>query len=135
MLPCRQDIKKLSWCPASTRGRNSLQPTGGTKSNEAVVSFDCGAGVQAIAERFPTKPVYAALDTQFLGILEEQAPVVIVQEGAAVLAALVEIAAPSRRCGGPRWGRTSPRSTVRCRQSSRRLRLSCRVSPPDDHLA
>ncbi len=41
--------------------------------NEAVVSFGCGAGVQAIAERFPTKPVYAALDTQFLGILEEQA--------------------------------------------------------------
>ncbi len=41
--------------------------------NEAVVSFGCGAGVQAIAERFPGKPVYAALDTQFLGILEEQA--------------------------------------------------------------
>jgi ferredoxin len=41
--------------------------------NEAVVSFGCGAGVQAIAERFPNKAVYAALDTQFLGILEEQA--------------------------------------------------------------
>ena len=41
--------------------------------NEAVVSFGCGAGVQAIAERFPGKPVYAALNTQFLGILEEQA--------------------------------------------------------------
>jgi ferredoxin len=41
--------------------------------NEAVVSFACGAGVQAMAERFPTKPVYAALDTQFLGILEKQA--------------------------------------------------------------
>jgi ferredoxin len=41
--------------------------------NEAVVSFACGAGVQALAERFPQKPVYAALDTQFLGILEEQA--------------------------------------------------------------
>jgi ferredoxin len=41
--------------------------------NEAVVSFGCGAGVQALAERFPTKPVYAALNTQFLGILEEQA--------------------------------------------------------------
>ena len=41
--------------------------------NEAVVSFGCGAGVQAIAERFPTKPVYAALNTEFLGILEEQA--------------------------------------------------------------
>lgn len=41
--------------------------------NEAVLSFGCGAGVQAIAERFPTKPVYAALNTEFLGILEEQA--------------------------------------------------------------
>jgi ferredoxin len=41
--------------------------------NEAIVSFGCGAGVQAIAERFPTKPVYAGLNTNFLGILEEQA--------------------------------------------------------------
>jgi ferredoxin len=41
--------------------------------NAAILSFGCGAGVQAIAERFPDKPVYAALDTQFLGILEEQA--------------------------------------------------------------
>ncbi len=40
--------------------------------NEAILSFGCGAGVQAIAERFPEKPVYAALDTQFIGILEEQ---------------------------------------------------------------
>ena len=40
--------------------------------NDAILSFGCGAGVQAIAERFPEKPVYAALDTQFLGILEEQ---------------------------------------------------------------
>lgn len=40
---------------------------------EAIVSFGCGAGVQAIAERFPDKPVYAGLDTQFLGILEGQA--------------------------------------------------------------
>jgi ferredoxin len=40
---------------------------------EAIISFGCGAGVQAIAERFPDKPVYAGLNTQFLGILEEQA--------------------------------------------------------------
>ncbi len=44
----------------------------GAERNEAILSFGCGAGVQAIAERFPQKPVYAALDTQFLGILEEQ---------------------------------------------------------------
>lgn len=41
--------------------------------NDAVLSFGCGAGVQALAERFPAKPVYPALDTRFLGILEEQA--------------------------------------------------------------
>jgi ferredoxin len=40
---------------------------------EAILSFGCGAGVQAIAERFPDKPVYAGLNTQFLGVLEEQA--------------------------------------------------------------
>jgi ferredoxin len=41
--------------------------------NEAILSFACGAGVQALAERFPAKPVYAALNTQFLGVLEKQA--------------------------------------------------------------
>ena len=40
---------------------------------EAIVSFGCGVGVQTIAERFPTKPVYAGLNTQFMGTLEEQA--------------------------------------------------------------
>jgi len=40
--------------------------------NDAVLSLGCGAGVQAIAERYSTKPVYAGLDTAFIGILEEQ---------------------------------------------------------------
>ena len=39
---------------------------------DAVLSLGCGAGVQAIAERYPHKPVYAGLDTKFLGILEER---------------------------------------------------------------
>jgi ferredoxin len=39
---------------------------------DAVLSLACGAGVQAIAERFQDKPVYAGLDTAFIGILEEQ---------------------------------------------------------------
>lgn len=42
------------------------------KRNDAVLSLGCGAGVQAIAERYPEKPVYAGLDTAFLGILEER---------------------------------------------------------------
>jgi ferredoxin len=40
---------------------------------DAIVSFGCGVGVQAIAERFPGKPVYAGLNTDFMGLLEEQA--------------------------------------------------------------
>lgn len=39
---------------------------------DAVISLACGAGVQAIAERFPNVPVYAGLDTKFIGILEKQ---------------------------------------------------------------
>jgi ferredoxin len=39
---------------------------------DAVLSLGCGAGVQAIAERYATKPVYAGLNTAFLGILEER---------------------------------------------------------------
>ncbi len=40
--------------------------------NDAVLSLGCGAGVQAIAERYANKAVYAGLDTQFIGILEER---------------------------------------------------------------
>jgi len=42
------------------------------KRNDAVLSIGCGAGVQAIAERYANKPVYAGLDTSFIGILEER---------------------------------------------------------------
>ncbi len=40
--------------------------------SDAVLSLGCGAGVQAIAERYVNKPVYAGLNTKFLGILEER---------------------------------------------------------------
>jgi len=39
---------------------------------DAICSLGCGAGVQALAERFPAKPVYPGLNTQFIGILEAQ---------------------------------------------------------------
>lgn len=39
---------------------------------DAICSLGCGAGVQALAERFPTLPVYPGLNTQFIGILESQ---------------------------------------------------------------
>jgi ferredoxin len=42
------------------------------KRNDAVLSFGCGAGVQAVAECYTSKPIYAGLDTAFIGILEER---------------------------------------------------------------
>ncbi len=48
------------------------QATEAIKMADAVLSLGCGAGVQALAERFADKPVYAGLDTTFIGILEER---------------------------------------------------------------
>jgi ferredoxin len=42
------------------------------KDHDAVLSLGCGAGVQALAERYSGKPVYAGLNTSFIGILEER---------------------------------------------------------------
>ena len=39
---------------------------------DAICSLGCGAGVQALAERFPKTHVYPGLNTQFIGILESQ---------------------------------------------------------------
>ncbi|MGA2620954.1 MAG: methylenetetrahydrofolate reductase C-terminal domain-containing protein [Thermoguttaceae bacterium] len=39
---------------------------------DAICSLGCGAGVQALAERFPATPVYPGLNTQFIGILQSQ---------------------------------------------------------------
>ncbi len=39
---------------------------------DAIVSLACGAGVQALAERFPQKPVFPGVNTEFIGILEQQ---------------------------------------------------------------
>ncbi|MBN1841638.1 MAG: methylenetetrahydrofolate reductase C-terminal domain-containing protein [Deltaproteobacteria bacterium] len=38
---------------------------------EAILSMACGNGVQAVASRFPEKPVLPALNTRFIGIKEE----------------------------------------------------------------
>ncbi len=42
------------------------------KEYDAICSMGCGAGVQALAERFPGTPVIPGLNTQFIGILESQ---------------------------------------------------------------
>ena len=39
---------------------------------DAICSLGCGAGVQALAARFPKLPVYPGLNTQFIGVLESQ---------------------------------------------------------------
>ncbi|MDP6524448.1 MAG: methylenetetrahydrofolate reductase C-terminal domain-containing protein [Kiritimatiellia bacterium] len=39
---------------------------------DAVISFGCGVGVQALAERFPKTPMFPGLNTQFMGLLESQ---------------------------------------------------------------
>lgn len=48
------------------------QAAGAIEKSDVVLSLGCGAGVQAIAERYVNKPVYAGLNTRFLGILEER---------------------------------------------------------------
>ena len=40
--------------------------------HKKVLLLGCGAGVQAMAERYASKPVYGGLDTAFIGILEER---------------------------------------------------------------
>jgi ferredoxin len=39
---------------------------------DAICTLGCGAGAQMLAERFPEKPVYPGLNTQFMGVLESQ---------------------------------------------------------------
>lgn len=38
---------------------------------QAILSMACGNGVQAVASRFPDKPVLPALNTQFIGVEKE----------------------------------------------------------------
>jgi ferredoxin len=54
--------------PASSEAGKMPAPRG----YDALCSLGCGAGVQALAERFPGKAVYPGLNTQFIGILESQ---------------------------------------------------------------
>ncbi|MBN1992208.1 MAG: methylenetetrahydrofolate reductase C-terminal domain-containing protein [Anaerolineae bacterium] len=39
---------------------------------DAVLSLGCGVGVQALAERFPDKPILPGLNTSFMGLPTEQ---------------------------------------------------------------
>lgn len=39
--------------------------------HDALISMACGAGVQFLAERFPEKPVFPGVNTQFVGITRD----------------------------------------------------------------
>ena len=94
------------------------------KKNDAILSLGCGAGVQAIAERFPDKPVYAGLDIAFLGILESRGVWTekCAQCGACVLADFGGICPVTRcakhmlngPCGGSRIERCEINSNQPC---------------------
>ncbi len=92
--------------------------------NDVVLSLACGAGVQAIAERFSKKPVYAGLNTSFIGVLEERG---IWSEKCAACGACVlheyggicPITRCAKRmlngpCGGSREGRCEIRPDRQC---------------------
>ncbi len=38
---------------------------------EAILSMACGAGIQFVAERYPDKPVFPAVDTTFIGVNQD----------------------------------------------------------------
>jgi ferredoxin len=92
------------------------------KKNDAILSLGCGAGVQALAERYPDKPVYAGLDTAFLGILESRGVWTekCAQCGACVLADFGGIC-PVTRCAkhmlnGPCGGSREDRCEIKASQ-------------------
>jgi len=41
------------------------------KDYEALLTMACGAGVQFLAERYPEKPVFPAVDTTFIGVNQD----------------------------------------------------------------
>ena len=75
---------RCGWSAAATWWSTSVPSSGSARTPsstllaprvaeyDAICSLGCGAGVQALAERFPNTPVYPGLNTQFIGILESQ---------------------------------------------------------------
>jgi ferredoxin len=41
------------------------------EENDALLSMACGAGIQFLAERYPHKPVFPAVDTSFIGVNQD----------------------------------------------------------------
>jgi len=94
------------------------------KEADAVLSLACGAGVQAMAERYPNVPVYPGLDTKFIGVLQEQGvwaekcaacgKCVIGQYGTVCPVTRCSKGLLSGPCGGSRNGRCEVSPDVEC---------------------
>jgi ferredoxin len=91
---------------------------------DALVSFGCGVGVQALAERFPNTAVYPGLNTQFMGLLEAQGVWTEKCSGCGAcrlgeFAGICPITRCSKRlqngpCGGSREGKCEVREDLDC---------------------
>jgi ferredoxin len=91
---------------------------------DAICSFGCGVGVQALAERFPGVAVYPGLNTQFMGLLESQGVWAEKCSGCGScrlgeFAGICPITRCSKRllngpCGGSRNGKCEVREDLEC---------------------
>ena len=95
-----------------------------TQDVDAILSLACGAGVQAIAERYPRTPVYPGVDTKFIGVLQEQGiwTEKCVACGKCVIAAYGAVCPTTRcskgllngPCGGSRDGKCEVSRDIEC---------------------
>jgi len=117
---------------------------------DAVLSLACGVGVQAMADRYPDKPVFPGVNTKFLGLAVEQG---VLQErcvacGNCVLGSTAGICPIARcakqllngPCGGSQNGKCEIDPDLDCawhliyeRLKARgQLELMMRITPPKD---
>ena len=93
-------------------------------NNQAVLSLACGAGVQAIAKRYPNAPVLPGINTTFIGIQER--PGIFTEEcqgcgncGLATFGGICPITRCSKKllngpCGGSQKGKCEVDSDTDC---------------------
>ncbi|MBF0119788.1 MAG: methylenetetrahydrofolate reductase C-terminal domain-containing protein [Desulfobacterales bacterium] len=92
--------------------------------NDAILSLACGAGVQAIAKRFPKVPVLPGINTTFIGIQEQHG--IFTEEcqgcgncGLATFGAICPITRCSKKllngpCGGSQNGKCEVNANIEC---------------------
>lgn len=94
------------------------------QNTDAILSLACGAGVQAIAERYPNTPIFPGVDTKFIGILQDQGiwtekcaacgKCVLGSYGAVCPMTRCSKAMLSGPCGGSRSGRCEVSPDIEC---------------------